>query len=61
MRNANCRTWNMARNLTNVENETHTLSELEYGDKTGKQKKLEAHIIGPGIQQEILNKNWKMR
>ena len=33
MRNAHCRTWNMARNLKNVTNETHTLEDLEYGEK----------------------------
>ena len=26
-----CRTWNMARKLKNVENETQTLFDLEYG------------------------------
>ena len=31
MRNTHCRTWNMARKLTNEENETHTLEHLEYG------------------------------
>ena len=33
MRNPHRRTWNMARKLKNVENETQTLFDLEYGDK----------------------------
>ena len=33
MRNAHCRTWNMSRKLKNVENETQTLYNLEYGEK----------------------------
>ena len=33
MRNAHCRTWNMARKLKNVENETQTLYDFEYGEK----------------------------
>ena len=32
MRNAHCRTWNMARKLKNKENETHTLG-YGYGEK----------------------------
>ena len=33
MRNPHRRTWNMSRKLKNVENETQTLFDLEYGDK----------------------------
>ena len=33
MRNTHCRTWNMARKLKKVENETETLHDLEYGQK----------------------------
>jgi hypothetical protein len=33
MRNAHCRTWNMERKPKNVENETKTLLDLEYGKK----------------------------
>ena len=36
MRKAHYRTWNVARNLKNYENETHTLQDLEYGKKTEK-------------------------
>ena len=31
MRNTHCRTWIMVRKLKNVENETQTLYDLEYG------------------------------
>jgi predicted double-glycine peptidase len=33
MKNAHCRTWNMTRKLKNVENETQTLFDMEYGGK----------------------------
>ena len=33
IRNAQCRTWNMARKQKNVENETQTLYDLECGKK----------------------------
>ena len=33
MRNAHCRTWNMARKLKNVEYRKQTLYDLEYGEK----------------------------
>ena len=36
MRNAHCRTWNMARKLKNMENEKHTLQGVEYAEKTVK-------------------------
>ena len=32
MRNAHCRTLNMARTLKNIENETQTLYDKEYGN-----------------------------
>ena len=32
MRNAHCRTLNMARTLKNIENETQKLYDLEYGN-----------------------------
>ena len=34
MKNAHLRTWIMGRELKNVENETHTLYVLEYGENT---------------------------
>ena len=39
MRHTHCRTWNMARKVTNDENEAHTLQDLEYGKKTEKPEK----------------------
>ena len=39
MRNAYCRTWNLERKQINVENETQTLHDLEYGEKTEKRGK----------------------
>ena len=32
MRNAHCRTWSLARKLKIMENEKHTLQDLEYGE-----------------------------
>ena len=40
MRNTHCRTWIMSRKLKNVENETKTLKDLNYGKKTDKQGKM---------------------
>ena len=37
---AHYRTWNMARKLKNVENETQTLFDLEYGEKHSKTLKM---------------------
>jgi hypothetical protein len=34
MRNALCITWNMARKQKNKENETQTVLDMEYGQKT---------------------------
>ena len=36
MRNAHCRTWNIARKLKITENEKYTLQDLKYGGKTEK-------------------------
>ena len=33
MRNAHCRTWNMARNLKITENEKYTLYDVKYGEE----------------------------
>jgi len=49
MRNTHCRTWNMARKLTNEENETHTLEHLEYGKKSEKHGTGDKHTLGAGI------------
>ena len=39
MRNAHCMIWNIAKKLKNVKNETKTLFDLEYGEKTEKRGK----------------------
>ena len=39
MRNVHHMTWIMARKLKNVQNETQTLQDLEYGEKTDKRGK----------------------
>ena len=54
MRNAHSRTWNMPGKLKNVENEKHTLQDLDYGEKPEKHGKCETHTIGPGIWQVTL-------
>ena len=44
MRNAHCRTWNMARKLKNVKNETQKMFFMEYGEKLLKTWKMsDAH------------------
>ena len=45
MRNAHCRTWNMASKMKNIENEKCTLQDLEYCEKTEKTWKIsKAHL-----------------
>ena len=39
MRNAHCRTWNMARKLKIKENEKHPLDDLQYNAITEKREK----------------------
>ena len=39
MRNAHCRTWNMARKLEIMENEKHLLDDLENDEITEKHEK----------------------
>ena len=36
MRNAHCRTWNMARKLKITDNEKYTLQDVKYGEETEK-------------------------
>ena len=40
--------------LKNVQNEKHTLQDLEYGDKTENRGKCETHIVGHEIQGEAV-------
>ena len=42
-------TWNVARKLKNVEDETQTLYDLEYSRNTEKRGKGEMLTMGPGI------------
>ena len=45
MRNAQCRTWNMARNTENVKNEKCTLQDLEFGEKSEKCRKCDTNTV----------------
>ena len=55
MRNAHCRTWNMARKLKIMENEKHTLEDLKNDEITKKREKLEIHTVGRGVWQKTEN------
>ena len=56
IRNTHSRTWKMARNLKNVENQTRTLYicfiQCDMPGNTEKRKKLVMHTAGLGIWQE---------
>ena len=52
MRNAHCRTWNMARKLKIRENVKHPLEDLKNDEITEKREKCEMHTVGPGIKRE---------
>ena len=41
MRNAHCRTWNMARKLKITENEKYTLQDVKYGEENRKKWKIQ--------------------
>ena len=41
MRNAHCRTWNMARKLKISENENYTLQDVKYGEENWKSWKIQ--------------------
>ena len=61
MRNANCRTWNMARKLKITENEKYnTLGREICRGKLKKVENLEMPTVGHGKWQEN-RKSWKMR
>ena len=51
MKNAHCRTWNMAIKLTNKKNDKLKQQDLDYGEKTEKKtwKMRHTHTVGPGI------------
>jgi hypothetical protein len=46
MKNKHCRTWFVARKLTNVEKEKQTHYDLGYGNKTDQQGQRKTHIVG---------------
>ena len=57
MRNSHCSNWNMARKITNEENERLTWQDMKYGEKkTEKRGKLDTNNVGPGVRQETLKK-----
>ena len=58
MKNTHCMTWIMERKLKNVENETQTLYDMEYGEKTENHEKWETQTLGHEIWWETL-KNLK--
>ena len=47
-------TWIWLEKWENHENETHIMSDLEYGNKTDKWGKRESHMVGTGIWRETL-------
>ena len=55
MRNAHCRTWNMARKLKIMENEKYTLGREIWRGKLKKVENLEMSTVGRGIWQENEN------
>ena len=52
MRNAHCRTWNMASKLKITDNEIHTLGREICQGKRKKVENLEMSTVGRGIWQE---------
>ena len=52
MRNAHCRTWNMARKLKIMENEKLPLDDLKNDEITDKREKREMHTEAPVIWRE---------
>ena len=61
MRNAHCRTWNMAKKLKITENETYnTFGREIWRGKLKKVENLEMSTVGRGTWQEN-RKSWKKR
>jgi hypothetical protein len=61
MRNTHCRTKNISRKLKNMENETQTAYDLEYGERTQKNVENDTQTL---FDMEYGNKHsetWKMR
>jgi hypothetical protein len=60
MRHKDCRTWDMARKLKNVENVTQALFVLEYGKKHSKTWKMtNAHCRTCSMSRILRKKNGK--
>ena len=60
MRNAHCRTWNMARKLKNIEIEKYTFLDVKYGkenEEGGKFRSVHCRIWN----MERNQKSWKIR
>ena len=55
MRNAHCRTWNMARKLKIKEKEIHTLGHEIWRGKQKKVENLEMSTVGHGIGKKTEN------
>ena len=49
MRNADCRSWNMARKPKSMEKKKHTLYDMKYGKKHTKTLKIKNTHVGSGI------------
>jgi hypothetical protein len=47
-----CRTWNVARKQKIMENEKHSLDDLENDEITENHEKTEMHTVGPGVWRE---------
>ena len=60
MNNAHCRTWNIEKNLKNVENETQ-LFHLEYGEKHSNMWKMRNAHCRTWIMAGKQKKMWNMR
>ena len=54
MRNAHCRTWNMARKLKIMENEKYTLENINYYEKSEKHGKYGTNTVEPVKWRETL-------
>ena len=55
------RTWVMATKQKNVEKETQTQFQLDYGEKTEKRGRGKTHMVGLGIWREILKNVQKLK
>ena len=56
MRNAHCRTWNVARKLKIMENKKNSLYDLKIDEITEKLEKMRKHTLGREIWRGKLKK-----